>query len=240
MDDASPWRRHRALAVLAQAWPRLPAVDPPSCATLREWLERSDAGATWRLGRPADPTASQEAGSYEARVTAGVIPTREGSWHDAFNVLAFIAFPRTKAALHARSWQLQRTRLAATGRRGNRSREEDALAVLDEASLVLAGNPSAVEAVDRARAADDLGQLDAVVRARGVGAYVLGHALLEHLVLGRDPIGAGVVTLAVPAPTRAAVDDALARRIAAGGFPIPRVSPTLPWPHPVVDGWITG
>lgn len=232
---SSPWRRHRALRVLAHAWPELAAASPPSRATMAGWIART-AGSSLRLVAPAEAPAG-----YEPAVSEGAVPTREGSWHDAFNVLAFIAFPQAKPALHRRVLALQRARAAAGAPAGVRSREEDALALLDEGSLVIAGPPVAIAALDEARREGSLPRLDAVMRTHGLVARVLGHALLEHLVLERAPIGAGVLTLALPEPpTLAAIDRALAERISSGGFPVPCTSPTLPWPDPTVDGWIAG
>ena len=81
--------------------------------------------------------------------------------------------------------------------------------------------------------------LDALVRREGLSVWVFGHALLEHLILGRPPIGAGIVTVACRSRRREDVDAALAARVDAGGFPEPRMSPTLPWPDPRVDRWLT-
>jgi hypothetical protein len=230
---ASPWRRHRALRVLALAWPELAAASPPSRATLGA-LVAGAVGSSLRLVAPAEAPAG-----YEPAVSEGAVPTREGSWHDTFNVLAFIAFPRAKLALHRRVLALQRARAAAGAPAGVRSREEDALALLDEGTLVIAGPPEAIAALDEARREGSLARIDEVMRTHGLVVRVLGHALLEHLVLERTPIGAGVLTLALPEPpTLAAIDRALAERISTGGFPVPCTSPTLPWPDPTVDGWI--
>jgi hypothetical protein len=230
----SPWRRHRALRVLARAWPELAAPSPPSRAALAQRVAL--AGSELRLVAPDDAPHG-----YEPAVDEGAVPTREGSWHDAFNVLAFLAFPRAKLALHRRVLALQRARKAAGGRAGVRSREEDALALLDEGTLVIAGPPEAIAALDEARRDGTLPRIDAVMRAHGLVARVLGHALLEHLVLERRPIGAGVLALPLgEPPTLAAIDRALAERIATGGFPVPCTSPTLPWPDPQVDAWIGG
>ena len=61
----------------------------------------------------------------------------------------------------------------------------------------------------RARSGGSLDAIDRVVRAHRIAVHVLGHALFEHRVLARAPIGAGVVALAL-APVRH-VDAALAR-----------------------------
>lgn len=230
----SPWRRHRALRVLARAWPELAAPSPPSRAALARRVAL--ASSELRLVAPDDAPHG-----YEPAVDEGAVPTREGSWHDAFNVLAFLAFPQAKLALHRRVLALQRARRAAGGRAGVRSREEDALALLDEGTLVIAGPPEAIAALDEARREGSLPRIDAVMRAHGIVARVLGHALLEHLVLERRPIGAGVLALPLrEPPTLAAIDRALAERISVGGFPVPCTSPTLPWPDPWVDAWIGG
>jgi hypothetical protein len=230
----SPWHRHRALRVLAEAWPELAAASPPSRATLARRVALT--GSRLRLVAPAEAPAG-----YELAVSEGAVPTREGSWHDVFNVLAFVAFPRAKLALHRRVLALQRARAAAGEPAGVRSREEDALALLDEGSLVIAGPSEAIAALDEARREGPLPRIDAVMRAHGLVARVLGHALLEHLVLERAPIGAGVLTLPLhEPPTLPAVDRALAGRISAGGFPVPCTSPTLPWPDPRVDAWLGG
>jgi Protein of unknown function (DUF3025) len=233
--DPSPWHHHRALGVLARAWPELDAEAPPSRATLARWL--AQAGSDALVVAPADAPEG-----YEPAVVRGEIPTREGSWHDVFNVLAFIAFPRAKPALHHRALALQRARKAAGGPAGVRSREEDALALIDEGALVFAGSPEAIAALETARRAGPavaVGGIDEVIRTHGVVVRVLGHALLEHLVLGRPPIGAGVLPLALAEPpTNTAIDRALAERIAAGGFPTPCLSPNVPWPDPRVDAWL--
>jgi hypothetical protein len=230
--DPSLWRRHRALLLLAREWPQLQAGLPPSRATLAGWVEH--AGVGFRVVAPADAPAG-----YEPAVVEHAIPTREGSWHDVFNVLAFVAFPRAKHALHQRALELQRARKAAGRPAGVRSREEDALALVDEGSLVFAGAPEAIAALEEARRAGSIPAIDDAIRAHGIVVRVLGHALLEHLVLGRAPIGAGVLPLALAEPpTPEAIDRALAQRIATGGFPVPCLSPNVPWPDPRVDAWL--
>jgi hypothetical protein len=224
---AAAWRRHRSLARLLEPWPDLEGDSPPHTEQLARVLEQ--AGVGFELAQAGSSRA------YEAEVLRGRIPTREGSWHDVFNVLAFALYPRSKAALHARCHALAQAR----GGRMPRTREEDALALIDEVSLLVAGSSEALAAFERARPGKVLEQLDAVVREHGLFVDVLGHGLLEHLMLARPEVGAGVVTIVVAgAVTRARVDVALAGRIAEGGFPKPGLSPTVPWPHPCVDGWL--
>jgi hypothetical protein len=71
---------------------------------------------------------------YEAQILAtGRVPTRVANWHDFFNALVWLNFPRLKAALNA----VQCDALAQRGtERGARS---DAATVFDESGAVLIG-----------------------------------------------------------------------------------------------------
>jgi len=237
------WQRQRALALLVEAWPELGSDAPPSLEALGQML----AHTNWRLlpsvqGRPGQVRSRKAPPSYEASVMAGEIPTRPGSWHDVFNVIAFARFPIAKAALHRRAGELQAARRAlaqAQGSRANdRGREEDALALIDECSLVLAGTPEAIAQFEAIQTGS-LDVIDHVIRSTGIRVRVLGHALHEHLVLERPPISTTLVTIVLEGPREwARVDAALAERIAAGGFPRPQREARLPWPDPVVDAWL--
>lgn len=224
MSDRSPWHDHAPLRALARRYPALANAEPPT----RRELATIFASGDWRLVAPSSRTHG-----YEQAIADGCIPTRDHSWHDAFNLVVFAGFPAAKRALHARVRAAQARRPAA----GPRSREEDALALLDETALLVVGDDATLARFDAARARGDLEGMDAALGDRG-GAFVFGHALLEHLVLGRAPIGAGVCTLVHERPhDRGAVDLALAAAIAAGRFAAPCFAPTVPWPDPHVEAW---
>jgi hypothetical protein len=207
---------------------------PPTRDELARWLAQHDS--PWRLAAPG--------GAYEAEVCAGSIPTRDRSWHDAFNVLVFARWPLAKAALHRRMLAMRGLRATP----GVRTRPEDALTLVDETAIVFAGSVHAMAALAHARGtrhtSDDaeLAAIDRIVHTQHVAVHVFGHALLEHAVLRRPTIRAGVVTLVIDdahdrVPTRAQIDRVLARAIAAGEFREPRMSPALPWPDARVDRW---
>lgn len=129
--------------------------------------------------------------------------------------------------------------LALRSRRVDRSRRtpgEDALTLLDEAALVLAADPARHGAVVDARARGDLDALDRLVGDGAVTVAWLGHALVEHALHRRAPIGAGVVVVATG--DAASADAILAAAIAADAFDRPRLSPNLPWPDVRVDRWL--
>ncbi|MBS2020575.1 MAG: DUF3025 domain-containing protein [Deltaproteobacteria bacterium] len=106
-----------------------------------------------RRRTPKDP-----ASMYDARiVNEGVVPTREGSWHDLMNALVWATFPRAKLALHTRQHGL--VRIARPGESLRRPRELDALALLDEGGV-------------------------AVPASGAREPVVFGHAIYEGYVLG--------------------------------------------------------
>lgn len=207
------------LAAIARAWPELGDERPPARDAL---ALRLASRSRWRVAAPVPGER------YEDAVADGRIPTRERDWHDAFNVHAFAVFPRAKAALHARMRELPCIA-------GRRTREGDALALLDETALVLTGSSAALAELDVARRGGVLAAIDLVVRAHGIAATCFGHALLEHRRLGRPPINAGVVVLeAEPGAVDAALADAIGRR----AFVAPAFAPNLPWPDDTVDAWL--
>jgi hypothetical protein len=226
----SIWARHRSLAILAETWPELASDDQPTCERLDALLR--GVTSTWCV-----VPARQVRVGYEQAVMAGMIPTRENSWHDVFNVLAFARFPLAKRALHARVAWLQQAR-RASGQPGNdRGREEDALALIDECSLVLAGTPEGIAAYEEVQTGP-LEAIDLAIRTHGIRVRVLGHALHEHVVLGRAPISTTLVTVGIADPVWEKVDAVLAGRIAGGGFPAPQRVARLPWPDVFVDAWL--
>ncbi len=171
---------------------------------------------------------------YEVRIQAHRrLPTRPESWHDLANLLVWCAFPRAKRALVARQYEIVRRRVPADARGlpSARTREQDALAMLDEGGVLLL-RPAGLEI--------DLGAPEAVHAAlaeRRIALRLFGHALLEAVATGglreRDLRGAAVV-LTVRDPLAAAMDEAdaaLARHLED-----PRA---LQAPDPARSLWLT-
>jgi len=138
---------------------------------------------------------------YEAGILAsGVVPSREGNWHDLLNALTWLTFPHAKAALNAvQCGELGQRREATRGplsdaavaqasrlhrpsrweaRRGPLS---DAATLFDESGLLLLGRDGELAELLAARR----GREAFVVRRHAwqdVRAYAFGHALLEKLL----------------------------------------------------------
>jgi hypothetical protein len=134
---------------------------------------------------------------YDARITLDrTVPTRERSWHDLMNALVWGTFPGAKLALHARQHRgiTERLTPGTCSLPPTRTRELDALALLDEGGVVvLAQDPQAMrEALTTRRA----GVLRAHIAAATAEAVVFGHAIYESLALGVAP--AVVAALVLP------------------------------------------
>lgn len=110
---------------------------------------------------------------YDARIALdGEVPTRARCWHDLMNALVWGTFPLAKSALHSRQHRAITERLSPGARHlpPVRTRELDALALLDEGGVVVIsldprGAPSSIAS----------------------GTVVFGHAIYESLVLGVAP-----------------------------------------------------
>ena len=164
---------------------------------------------------------------YERAIAGrGEIATREGNVHDAFNALAWLRFPRAKAALNA-----VHVRSTGAGAANARDRARDAATLLDESGLLMGCADAGLAALLRRRAWRELfwTRRDEVVR--GMRPLVLGHGLAEKLLSPYRALTAHVLLLDMPpAPAAAgAVDGALdamaAAVIAAPGFGPDRLTP---------------
>ena len=97
--------------------------------------------ASLKRKRPPGPIDRGEL--YDARITQDrVVPTRPRMWHDFLNALVWATFPRAKMALHRRQHAaIERWIPAGATQLPNaRTREQDALALVDEGGVLLAGD----------------------------------------------------------------------------------------------------
>jgi hypothetical protein len=134
-----------------------------------------------RRGRAPAPDAR-----YDARIAlARSVPTRAGSWHDLANALVWATFPRAKLALHGRQHAIIAARLGPDLRLpGARTREQDALAMLDEGGVVLLCARARRPELDEAIARDSMSDLVNLVDRRAATAVVFGHAIYEAMARG--------------------------------------------------------
>ena len=180
--------------------------------------------------RPRRRGALEPRALYDARITLDrVVPTRERSWHDLMNALAWGTFPLAKVALHARQHHAIAARIEPDARRlpPTRTPELDALALLDEGGVVIVADDA-----QRLRAAFDAGADDALkaeVSRGGAVALVFGHAIYETLALGVSP--AVLAAIVVPRQARQTHDEQdLVRDADAGLARVPADSSRLVTP----------
>lgn len=198
----------------------------PLHAPYREWLADGlpDAGrlTTWAAERnitTADglplrflPPPDDGLG-YEARIAAsGIVATRPGNWHDAFNALVWLRFPRAKAVLSAR--HAERLGEAGGGRRGA---ARDVLTQFDECGVIVAGMPDDLEGALRAhRWREVFAERRAELMATTC-FVVFGHGSLDALQAPFVGL-CGKALFVGPADEGDDLDAALARRLASADF----------------------
>jgi hypothetical protein len=138
--------------------------------------------------------------AYDARIFfEGRIPTREGSFHDYFNALVWGTFTRAKIAVNERQYRALAEVFTREGcMPGARTREQDALAMLDEGGLLLATDHEGRGALDEALARGEGETVCALVAANRVRALVFGHALAEHMVSDSTVVRGLPVPVLVP------------------------------------------
>lgn len=121
------------LKVLSTAARQFAGHDWPARSLLQEII--THAGICTASGLPlqlVSPAAGADT-SYEQRLyKRGELEFRERNWHDLFNVLVWLTFPRAKAALNVR----HHIALPA-GKSGGRGPVRDALTLFDESGVIV-------------------------------------------------------------------------------------------------------
>jgi len=155
----------------------------PGLADLQRLLDARDPPVLNAAGMPLRlvPQGRRNralAEKHEARTfLAGELQVREGSWHDLFNLLAWLAFPRSKAALNARHYAALVSQ-RATGA-VNRGPAQDALTLFDEGGVVVASDDDSLLALLREWRWKELFWSERRRLAARMRFHAFGHALHE-------------------------------------------------------------
>jgi hypothetical protein len=219
--------RSPMLAPLAQsAEPLRACAGWPRRAALQELLTAAGVtnagGAALRL---VDPEAAKPGGYERAIYERAELEVREGQWHDLFNVLAWLAYPRTKAALNARHVHALREKATSETRTSgdrNRGRVQDALTVFDESGAIFAAPDQERISELQAFRWKDLFWHRRDRFAQNARVFVFGHAIFEKALAPYVGMTAHALPLVVAAgfmaepPKRQleTVDELAARRVA--------------------------
>jgi hypothetical protein len=178
-------------------WPLAPAarrfaahVDFPHPEELSTPEVRFVAATKPRRSRRRSPRPAE---GYDASAARGAVPTRARSWHDFLNALVWATFPSSKRKLHGlQAAAIARALASSQGALPNaRTREQDALALLDEGGvLVLADGRESI-------------------------TLAFGHALYEGLVRGGPAATASCLCFHVSSLPERAAAAAVADRLLA-------------------------
>ncbi len=212
-----PLRKHDALCVLwrARHWPSLPELQ----ALIEVLGTVSGGGQRLRLVSPEARGGAFE-DHYEARIyRAGELQMRPHNRHDLFNLLVWMTFPRTKAAINARHYQALLDRDGGTTL--NRGPAQDTLTLFDESGIVVVASDPALLQDVRDFAWKRLFWQQRYKVQQQMRWFLFGHALYEKALrpyVGMS--GQGVLLTAgsefhawKPARQVAFVDEVVARRV---------------------------
>lgn len=113
---------------------------------------------------------------YEPRIyLKGELQTRLKNWHDFFNAMCWLQFPRIKASLNALHFECSKTRSAGT----NRSPIENAIALFDECGAIIVADDDSMLDLIRNHQWKDLFWGNKEMFGKHVQCYVFGHAMHE-------------------------------------------------------------
>ena len=123
------------------------------------------------------PAAAREASvQYEVRIfETGEVQTRPDNWHDLFNALVWLAFPKTKAVLNRHHYEQIGTRGA--GRQRGTAR--DVLTLFDEGGIVVATADADLSALLKDFKWKELFWTHRADVCRDMRFHVFGHAIYE-------------------------------------------------------------
>ncbi|MBB5193578.1 hypothetical protein HNQ50_004336 [Silvimonas terrae] len=219
---------------------------------MRNWLTRFDTfptHAAWEAlpDRPATRSgqcvsfvpAESLTDYYETEIhLRGRVATRTENWHDLFNALIWLRFPKTKAALNA--LHIRHMNQSAHGQRGP---VRDAATLFDECGLILPWCNPALLADLRGHRWSTLFVSEQAQWNSGIGAVCFGHANLEALLdpfpglTGKCwPVEVTPEWFSLPEADRWQwLDGYLATAVDANALQSPRQLPPLPYLG--VPGW---
>ncbi|MFN7086750.1 MAG: DUF3025 domain-containing protein [Burkholderiales bacterium] len=157
---------------------RWPTLDEMQAVFDARWPPPVAAsGVPLRLvGQGGKPRSFED--KYEARVyLKGELQTRSGNWHDLFNALVWLTFPRAKAALNERHYRALRQQQAAGA--SNRGAAQDAMTLFDEGGVVVAASDRELLGMLRGFEWKTLFWRNRARVRAGMHFYLFGHALYE-------------------------------------------------------------
>jgi len=218
---------------------RLAAGEFPSLEQLNALIGASTVsggGAPIRFVSPR-----KAAGSYELRIfETGEVQTRPENWHDLFNALVWLGFPRTKAVLNRHHCA------EIIARRGepHRGTARDVLTLFDEGGVIVGSADPDLSVLLRRSMWKELFWMHRADVRRSMRFDVFGHAIFEKALAPYRGVTAKALIVGLPselleAPVdvRTAELDARAAEYFSGADALASTRQLPPLPILGVPGW---
>ncbi len=151
-------------------WPTLDELN----AQLSPTIQTAGGAPIKFVAQGVKPACTED--KYEARIyLTGEVQTRTENWHDLFNALVWLTFPRTKSALNARHFEM----IFQTSEAGNRGKTQDALTLFDESGVVVLYSDDGMADLLRGFQWHDLFWKRRQEMNELLGFMIFGHSLYE-------------------------------------------------------------
>lgn len=156
-----------------------------SFPSLRDWnslLAARYSGIRVHSGHPLSFVAQEQGrlgfeSQYEPRCYLnGEVQTRENNWHDLFNALVWLTFPKSKAAINTRHYQALKSVHDGHSQRG---KVRDMATLLDESGVIVVSANKALSGLLNAFQWKELFWQRRLQVQEEMGFYVFGHGLYE-------------------------------------------------------------
>ncbi|MEK7437626.1 MAG: DUF3025 domain-containing protein [Pseudomonadota bacterium] len=185
-----------AFATLAPLIEQLPEDYFPTLAQLNRMCDEREVVSGGGVPVEFVPQEGKSEEPYETRVyTRGKVLTRSNNWHDLFNALVWISFPRSKAALNRHHYKEMLVHLGA----GKRGTPRDVLTLFDEGGVIVTcGEPELGTLLREFKWKTLFWQRREEVVAT-MRFYVFGHSIYEKALQPYKGITAKTVIFDVPA-----------------------------------------
>ncbi len=176
-------RESPILASLQPVLVRLETNKFPTLNDLNTLLDKTQPTVNVLSGRPLRfiPQMQGRVGfesQYEPRCyLSGEVQTRPENWHDLFNALVWLTFPKSKAAINARHYQALNDKLEnCTSQRG---KARDTVTLLDESGVIVASANEELSGLLQTFQWKELFWNRREQVLKEMGFYVIGHGLYE-------------------------------------------------------------
>ncbi len=220
--------------------------DWPDIGALEYLRDHAAAPPVTRSGKPVrfvpqDVAAREFAQQYEPRIyLAGEVQTRAHNWHDLFNALVWLTFPRAKAALNQLHYQ------ALLQEHGNekvqRGPLRDTATLLDESGVIVVSSDAGLSKLLQDYEWKQLFWRRREAVCTHMRFFLFGHGLYEKALKPYTGMTGKGIILRVeqdffhhPLPAQLAVADSMLDNFLSGGA----AAPVILSPVPVLGypGW---